>query len=300
MNFEILEPNHYKLLKPFFLDQTLELSVFSLASVIAWRYEDNFQVRFAVTNDTLFMIAENPRRPNDNYLALPLPTNRFGPKELSELARELGLVHFNFVPGAYIDRYGLSRVEQFFHVNEQDEFTDYVYKTEDLVQLDGHRYAKKRNLIRQFEREYVVTDRVRIEQINREAINECLDFVERWYLSRGREQGSDDMRAAYCAIEEFTNLELTGILARIDGTIVGIGTCARLTEDMGVLNLEMAFHDVKGLYQYLDRECARRMFLGRFEYLNKESDMGIPGLRQSKRSYYPIKYVTCYRLSVLH
>ena len=37
----------------------------------------------------------------------------------------------------------------------------------------------------------------------------------------------------------------------------GIGS--RLRADMGNLNFEKAFPHVKGLYQFLDRECARRL-----------------------------------------
>ncbi|MCP4679820.1 MAG: DUF2156 domain-containing protein [Deltaproteobacteria bacterium] len=299
MRFETLEPHDYDILKPFFVAQPYELCVFSPALVFAWRNEEGFSVSFAIEEDTLFMAAHNPDRPDDNYLALPLPIDRFEPDDLVELARKLDMAHFSFVPGAYLEQHGFGRLESLFQVTEQNKFRDYIYRTRDLVALVGNRYAKKRNLIHQFERDFLSTGRARVEPIVTQVLPECLDFITRWYSEKNSTGfTSDDEHAACYTIDDFDRLELTGILVRVDSRICGLGTCARLSDDMGVLNLEMAFARYKGLYQFLDRECARQLFQGRFEYINKESDMGLPGLRQSKRSYHPIRRASCYRLTV--
>ncbi len=304
MRFETLEPHHYDILKPFFVTQPYELCVFSPALVFAWRDEDGFSVSFAIEEDTLFMAAQNPGRPEDNYLALPLPIDRFEPEHLAELALDLDMAHFGFVPDAYLEQHGTAKIERVFQVAEQTKFKDYIYRTSDLVELVGQRFSKKRNLIHQFERELLSTNRARVEPITARVLPECLDFVTRWYADKHHRHNeatgsaSDDERAACYTIEDFERLELRGILVRVDDRICGLGTCARLSDEMGILNLEMAFARYKGLYQFLDRECARQLFLDRFEYINKESDMGLPGLRQSKRSYHPIRRESCYRLTV--
>jgi hypothetical protein len=77
------------------------------------------------------------------------------------------------------------------------------------------------------------------------------------------------------------------VLIRVDDAVSAFAIGDRLTPDMGVLMFEKAFSGIKGLYQYLDRACARRFFDG-LAFINKESDMGIPGLRQAKRSYHPV------------
>jgi len=65
-----------------------------------------------------------------------------------------------------------------------------------------------------------------------------------------------------------------------------------------ILNIEKADAHIRGLYQFLDQECARRLFEG-VEYINKESDMGIPELASSKRSYSPVKRIRSYQLNLL-
>ena len=68
-----------------------------------------------------------------------------------------------------------------------------------------------------------------------------------------------------------------------------------LTDDMGVLQFEKAYADIKGLYQYLDNRCARELFNGH-EFTNKESDMDMPGLTRAKRSDHPVDMVKSYKL----
>ena len=83
----------------------------------------------------------------------------------------------------------------------------------------------------------------------------------------------------------------------LDGEINAFGIASRLTENMGVLHFEKAFASKKGLYQYFDRECARRLFKG-CSYINKESDMNVPGLAKAKKSYHPVMTVKSYILTV--
>jgi hypothetical protein len=66
---------------------------------------------------------------------------------------------------------------------------------------------------------------------------------------------------------------------------------------MGVLNFEKAHGSIKGLYQFLDNECAKRLFTG-YTYINKESDMKLPNLAQSKKSYNPVAIVKSYCLTM--
>jgi len=304
MQFKLLEPSDYETLKPFFAVQPYRLSVYSLPSIIAWRDVDDFEVRFAIDNGTLLMTAENKAEQQYNHMALPLPTGEYGPERLRKRVTSLGFSQLWTVPEQYLEEFGFDEVEQHFEVVEQREFADYVYRTEDLAEIKGRKYSKKRNLIKQFEAEYLRTDRVRIEAIAPASVRECLDFIDAWCLERdcdgkGKPLMTCEKQATINALEEFERLELSGVLIRIDGEVSGLGVRAPLTDGMGVLHFEKAFMAHKGLYQFLDRECARRLFLGRDELINKESDMGLDGLRQAKRSYHPSLRVRGYKLTAI-
>jgi hypothetical protein len=87
------------------------------------------------------------------------------------------------------------------------------------------------------------------------------------------------------------------VLVRVHGEICGFAFGARLSEDTFVLNFEKALDNIKGLYQFLDNELARRL-PPHYVFINKESDLGKPGLIKTKESYYPVKKTLSYTLTL--
>ena len=98
-----------------------------------------------------------------------------------DLPRQTGVSNeYWYAPGDYLETLDRSELEAFFTMEEQKEFADYIYLTEDLIQLKGNKFSKKRNLIHQFFREYMRHGRVTVENIHKEQIEECLQFLEIW------------------------------------------------------------------------------------------------------------------------
>ena len=64
----------------------------------------------------------------------------------------------------------------------------------------------------------------------------------------------------------------------------------RITQTVFDVNFEKADADVNGSYAIINREMARmvRSRYPQVELLNREEDMGVPGLRKAKESYRPI------------
>ena len=57
-------------------------------------------------------------------------------------------------------------------------------------------------------------------------------------------------------------------------------------EETAVIHFEKAMSHFEGLYQVVNQWFCRNE-LGRFEFVNREQDLGIPGLRRAKESYHP-------------
>jgi hypothetical protein len=302
MKFKKIVPSDFPKLKKFFLRQRYRLSVYSLPAIIAWQNR-TFQPYAAVDSRSLIISGEFADRKDDRHLILPISSSKeFTPEKLRDFAVSLGFEKYWFVPEDYIQQYGKSVVEGFFKVREQKDFEDYIYAVDDLAHLKGNKYSKKRNLIHQFKRSYLYRGRVQIEDITPAFVPECIDFLDKWCAERDCDMDKDDIlyceyQAAINMIENIDLFEVRGILLRIDGEVSAFGIASRLTDDMGVLHFEKAFARVKGLYQYFDSECARRLFKG-YTYINKESDMNIPGLARAKKSYHPIMTVKSYMLTV--
>jgi hypothetical protein len=302
MNFKKLEIADYAALKHFFANIPYRLSVYSLPSLIAWS-NCVFEARFAVEGDRLIIANESEVRPEDRHLILPISlSGDVPPDSLRDIADGQGFRCYWYVPGDYVERYR-DRLDALFSMEEQGEFEDYIYLADDLASLKGNRYVRKRNLIHQFQREFMGNGvRVHVEPVEVESVPECLSFLEAWCEQRDCDIDGDidlacERRAVITALENFDALELKGILIRVDGTVNAFGIASRLNDDMGILNFEKAFSNVKGLYQFLDNQCAKQLFAG-YRYINKESDMNLPNLARMKRSYRPVMRVKSYKLTL--
>jgi uncharacterized protein len=302
MNLNLLEPSDYPTLKDYFKNQPYNLSVYSLLSLIAW---NNGPVRtyYNREGDCLLIGTESTLKPEERSLILPLCGARlFTPEQLHDLAIDHGFIHYCFVPGDYLDAIGRQNAERWFKITEQPEFEDYVYKSEDLIHLKGNRYAKKRNLIHQFVRDYDQNGRVMVEDLKSADADACLAFLDQWCRQRQCDLEHDEglaceKRALTTALTHMDLLEGRGIAVRIDGRINAFAIMSHLNEKMGVLNFEKAFSNIRGLYQFLDHECCKRLF-SQYEFINKESDMNIPELAQSKKSYHPTLRIKSYSLEI--
>ena len=93
------------------------------------------------------------------------------------------------------------------------------------------------------------------------------------------------------------------IQAMLDGTSIPSDYCATLEEGAVQLtalnesvfdvNIEKALSDYQGAYAVINNEFVKRE-LSSFEYVNREDDLGIDGLRRAKLSYHPYKILKKY------
>lgn len=295
MNFKPVDVADYDTLKTFFSGHPYELSIYSPASIIAWS-DGIYKAKYSIIDGICFIANDAEEHPDDRHLILPVSGQRcYSPAELHGFARELGYERYWYVPQDYVDLLDRSEIERLFFIKEQKGFDDYVYLTEDLIRLRGNKFSKKRNLIHQFTRDYLLHGRVNIEPIEPEDVEDCLQFLEIWCEQHACDP--DQVASLACektaVITTLNNMNLfesMGILIRIDGVVSAFGIGTRLNSLTATLNFEKAFSGIKGLYQFLDNECAKRLF-GEFLYINKECDMNLPNLAESKQSYNPIRRI---------
>jgi hypothetical protein len=292
----------YRLLRPYFACQPYGLCTYSLPSLIVWS-NHVFRTFYAIENDSVFIANESACRPEETHLLLPFgPEGPPAPEELADLALRTGYGRYGSVPEDYLEHVGREKIGQYFIISEQPEYDDYVYLTEGLSSLKGNRYAKKRNLIHQFSRDYLQANRVASGPITSAVVEECLACLEKWCEIRICDIDQDlnlacEKEAVIQALHHGDHLDMAGHYVRIDGEVSAFCLSSHLRPDMGVMNFEKALPHIRGLYQYLDNECAKHLFKG-YRYINKESDMGLPALAESKNSYHPVFKIKSYRLSL--
>ncbi|MHB8150225.1 MAG: DUF2156 domain-containing protein [Desulfobulbia bacterium] len=170
-------------------------------------------------------------------------------------------------------------------VVEDRDNADYVYRREDLATLAGRNFTKKRNHINQCLAAY----KCQYEMITEETVPECLAMQDRWCAARDckTEPGlCGEYRAIVETLQNYREFPLTGGAIRIDGTIEAFAVGERLNPSTAVWHFEKAMSQFHGLGQLINQWFTREN-LAEFTYVNREQDLGIPGLRKAKESYFP-------------
>lgn len=191
----------------------------------------------------------------------------------------------------------LNRISKNYEIQEDRDNFDYVYLTEELIGLKGKKFDGKRNWVKRFMKQY----QYEVRRLAEFDIAACLDLVERWEASSPEKNilADDRSRAAAGAIIEalknFQSLELEGIAILVDSRLEGFCLGEKLNSETAVIHIELASREISGLYQFLNRECARTAWRN-FLYINREQDAGIAGLRRSKLSYHPHHLVKKYNI----
>ena len=172
-----------------------------------------------------------------------------------------------------------------FHVVANRDSANYVYRTEDLATLAGSHYAKKRNLIQQATRLYPW----RIEPLGPQHSPECLAVSDDIAAKRTTVTLQQEGQALATAIREFGALRLQGLLLRIDQRPAAFSIFDRLNPTTALVLFERALRNEKGLYQVINQETARAIAAQGLPFINREEDLGDPGLRRAKLSYHPVR-----------
>lgn len=179
-------------------------------------------------------------------------------------------------------------------LEDRDNF-DYLYSREDLVNLTGRKFHKKKNQLNMFIRNNECQAKPLFEEYREDA----LLILEQW---RRRQDAPGDYVAAYEALEKMWPLQLCGGIFYIDGRPaayclgeeLALGTSFVLHFEKAVLTPEF-----RGVYQFINQAFAS-ILPDKYETVNREQDLGDPGLRQSKESYHPVGFVKKYRARPPH
>lgn len=162
---------------------------------------------------------------------------------------------------------------------------DYVYSVHDLATLSGREFAKKRNHIKHC----LDGHECRYEEISAATIDECMDMQDLWCKSRdcGNDPGlCGEYQAIAEAFRRYGEFSLLGGAIRVNGAIAAFALGEALSPDTAVCHFEKALPGIQGLNQLINQWFAKYS-LKNFTFVNREQDLGIPGLRQAKESYHP-------------
>ncbi|WP_028575889.1 DUF2156 domain-containing protein [Desulfonatronovibrio hydrogenovorans] len=170
---------------------------------------------------------------------------------------------------------------------------DYLYSVPELIELKGNRFHKKKNLYNQFiknyDYEYVV--------LGKKYIEKALTLQTEWCLwkecndSGALEAENQAIVRVFSQWEKIRGLFGAGLMVGRD--MVAYTVAEALPDRTIVIHFEKGCPGYKGVYQAINK-----LFLENsardFEVVNREQDLGDPGLKKAKESYNPTGYLKKY------
>jgi len=161
---------------------------------------------------------------------------------------------------------------------------DYIYRRTDLAMLNGRHFNAKRNHIHRFRAEHHGFE---YRPLTPELFNDCRQLTSIWQEEKDE---SETIAAEHRVMETvFTHWDALGMMGGcifVEGRMVAFTYGAAVTTDTFDVCVEKADRSVEGAFAIINQQFAEHL-PEQYIYLNREEDMGIPGLRQAKLSYHP-------------
>ena len=173
---------------------------------------------------------------------------------------------------------------------------DYVYLTQDLIELKGRKYHRKRNHIKQFQEKYSY----QYIPLTPEWIPQCLQLETGWCDLRHCEASPGLLNESFAIKEAFTHFEKLGVKGGailINGKVEAFTLGDPLNPDTVVIHIEKANPAYEGLYPTINQASLENQWSG-YAYVNREQDLGEEGLRKAKESYFPHRLVNKYTVTL--
>lgn len=175
-----------------------------------------------------------------------------------------------------------------YHI-DRDSF-DYIYNINDLADLKGRKFQRKRNHLNRFRQAH---PNHRLVPITHENIAQAEALVARWYTLRLQEDPTSDFHMEQAAIRKALGqreaLGLEGLMLLDDGAPIAMAMGSALSPDTFDIHFEKALDIADGAYAAINQGFAAylREKYPHLRWLDREDDMGLEGLRKAKLSYCP-------------
>lgn len=285
LNFAPLTLNDIAVVKPFLKFQQSRICDYSIGGIFMWR--DYFHTRFAVFQGALLFQVR--------YLSgitaftIPLSPDReaclAAVEQIETFCKEKDLplvyctVPDNVLP-KFRDRYPDALIQP------SRDWSDYLYRAEDLVSFHGKKYDGQRNHIHKFKKLF---PDYTFEEITAESLplvrNFYNDFAARY--EKVGDLAREESEKVKELLQNYSLYGLFGGFVTAEGKIAAMSIGERVNDTL-FIHVEKADIRYPGAYQVIVQEFLKHFVREGDIFVNREEDVGDEGLRRSKLSYHPV------------
>ena len=166
---------------------------------------------------------------------------------------------------------------------------DYIYLHQNLAELPGSSYQKKRNHVSRFNRIYNQNWEFKPYPQN-DIAGDMLSVARKWYTEKEGDSNPVlglELKSIELALQNTQLLNLTGGVLYVNKKPAAMTLAAPISADTLDVIYEKSFaeYEKNGAYTVINQQFNR--FVKSYLYINREEDMGVEGLRKAKLSYKP-------------
>lgn len=278
--------NDRKIFDKYFKSTDLQISELNFTNFYMWR--DYYRIRYSIINNFLCIIsfAENKTfcyfpigdysNVEDLKVAIYTLRDYFDQMDLDFVMCRVSSQQISILEDLEI---------KFIAKEDRDNF-DYIYSVQKLATLSGKKLDGKRNHINKFKKFHTF----KYEEISDKNISVCIDILEKWSIQRNYFEDDSliaERKANLDLLNNYKFLNVKGALIRVDDKPEAFTVGEMLNSNTVVIHVEKANSMINGLYTLINQQFLANHWNGT-EYVNREQDLGIEGLRKAKLSYNPI------------
>jgi hypothetical protein len=188
-----------------------------------------------------------------------------------------------------------------FSITEDDRHADYILMVDRLCTYQGSRLASKRNEVRKFLRLCPQTRFEMFDLNNALIVEQCRALFRRWNVRRSAPPDHEterEFKAFDRCLKSQAHFPLIGTGIFADDVLVALSILQIVDNKYAFTHFEKAdMANFPGIGSFLNQQVASLLASRGIQYINIEQDLGIAGLRMSKRSYFPCGYLRKFSVS---
>jgi hypothetical protein len=297
LNFKPVTIESVNELQPFAEAQYTRSCDYTPGNLVMWaRFMD---YRYAIEQDTLFIMCKSEA--DIKSKAFLAPIGKLPLSSSVEILKEYCLatgtpLQFTAVRETMAEE--LKELLPEHTVTPLENWSDYIYSAQSLATLQGKALNKKRNRYNKFIAENPAYTYSR-------CTNEELTEITR-FIAANRECQHDREENMRCyeqwqciaTVKNIIHYNQPAGVIRIEGKIVAF-TLGELFGNTLYIHIEKAIRETAGAAEAINRLFIEDMLEENpgIEFVNREEDLGDPGLRQAKKAYNPIEMLHRYEFT---
>jgi hypothetical protein len=188
-----------------------------------------------------------------------------------------------------------------FSIAEDACHADYIVTVAQLCTYQGPSFASKRNDVQKFLRRSKDNQFEVLNLADPRILEQFRELFRRWHCQRRPSDdcaGNREFKAFERYLKNRPHEQLVGAGIFMGQSMVAFSLSEIVNEKYAFTPFEKAeTTNFPGISAYLNQEVAKLLLSRGIEYINIEEDLGIPGLRRSKKSYAPCEYLKKFSVS---